>query len=107
MNFRKASLYQLSLVKCPSHSDKKQILFLNLYDLIFVESQVFYFTGIANLQVYVPDLKMLSRYLVEASLTVFRLNSAEVPPITMARWYGGQAAVPKVCRQVHVHEIKF
>ena len=50
---------------------------------------------------------MLSRYLVEASLTVFRLNSAEVPPITMARWYGGQAAVPKVCRQVQVHEMKF
>ena len=32
----------------------------------------------------------------EASLTVFRHASAEVPPMTKARWYGGQAAVPSV-----------
>ena len=29
-----------------------------------------------------------------ASLAVLTANSADVPPITMARWYGGQAAVP-------------
>ena len=29
-----------------------------------------------------------------ASLTVFIVASAEVPPMTTARWYGGQAAVP-------------
>ena len=29
-------------------------------------------------------------------MTVFRHASAEVPPITKARWYGGQAAVPSV-----------
>ena len=34
--------------------------------------------------------------LVEASLTVFRVDSAEVPPMTKAIWYGGQAAVPRV-----------
>ena len=33
---------------------------------------------------------------VEASLTVFSVASAEVPPITNAMWYGGQAAVPRV-----------
>jgi hypothetical protein len=33
---------------------------------------------------------------VEASLTVFSVASAEVPPITKAIWYGGQAAVPRV-----------
>ena len=27
-------------------------------------------------------------------MAVFSANSAEVPPITTARWYGGQAAVP-------------
>ena len=31
-----------------------------------------------------------------ASLTVLSVSSAEVPPITIARWYGGQAAVPSV-----------
>ena len=36
----------------------------------------------------------LSRYRAEAYFAVFRANSALVPPITMARWYGGQAAVP-------------
>jgi hypothetical protein len=34
--------------------------------------------------------------LVEASLTVFIVSSADVPPITIARWYGGHAAVPSV-----------
>ena len=37
----------------------------------------------------------LVRYLVEASLTVFRHASAVVPPTTTAMWYGGQAAVPR------------
>ena len=31
-----------------------------------------------------------------ASLAVSTANSADVPPITTARWYGGQAAVPSV-----------
>ena len=31
-----------------------------------------------------------------ASFTVFRFISADVPPITIARWYGGQADVPSV-----------
>ena len=31
-----------------------------------------------------------------ASLTVFSVISADVPPMTIARWYGGQAAVPSV-----------
>ena len=35
-----------------------------------------------------------SRYLALASLTVFSVYSADMPPITIARWYGGQAAVP-------------
>ena len=35
-----------------------------------------------------------SKYLVEASFAVFTVCSADVPPITIARWYGGQAAVP-------------
>jgi hypothetical protein len=37
-----------------------------------------------------------SRYLVLASFAVSTANSADVPPITTARWYGGQAAVPNV-----------
>ena len=37
-----------------------------------------------------------SRYFAEAYLAVFSANSAEVPPTTMARWYGGQAAVPRL-----------
>ena len=41
-----------------------------------------------------PSLGRLSRYRAEAYFAVFRANSALVPPITMARWYGGQAAVP-------------
>lgn len=32
-----------------------------------------------------PDEGSVSKYRVEASLTVFRVSSAEVPPITMAR----------------------
>ena len=32
-----------------------------------------------------------SRYLVLASLAVSTANSADVPPITTARWYGGHA----------------
>mmetsp|Transcript_11136 Transcript_11136/g.33375 ORF Transcript_11136/g.33375 Transcript_11136/m.33375 type:complete len:249 (+) Transcript_11136:2914-3660(+) len=42
-----------------------------------------------------PDLGRPSKYLVEASLTVFRVISADRPPITSARWYGGHAAVPR------------
>ncbi len=33
--------------------------------------------------------------MAEASFTVFRQASAEVPPMTKAMWYGGQAAVPR------------
>jgi hypothetical protein len=29
-------------------------------------------------------------------LAVFKANSADVPPMTTARWYGGQAEVPRV-----------
>jgi hypothetical protein len=36
----------------------------------------------------------VSRYLAEAYLAVLRAYSAEVPPMTTARWYGGHAAVP-------------
>ena len=32
----------------------------------------------------------------EASFTVSIVRSAEVPPITKAMWYGGQAAVPRL-----------
>ncbi len=35
-----------------------------------------------------------SRYFADAYFAVLRACSAEVPPMTMARWYGGQAAVP-------------
>ena len=41
-----------------------------------------------------PAVGSASRYLAEAYLAVLRANSADVPPTTMARWYGGQAAVP-------------
>src|SRR6185437_3133617 len=41
-----------------------------------------------------PDVGSPSRYLADAYLAVFSANSALVPPITTARWYGGQAAVP-------------
>ena len=30
-------------------------------------------------------------------MAVSTANSAEVPPMTTARWYGGQAAVPRAC----------
>mmetsp|Transcript_19909 Transcript_19909/g.32492 ORF Transcript_19909/g.32492 Transcript_19909/m.32492 type:complete len:211 (-) Transcript_19909:167-799(-) len=41
-----------------------------------------------------PEVGKPSRYLQLANLTVFRFCSAERPPTTSARWYGGQAAVP-------------
>ena len=41
-----------------------------------------------------PLVCRFSRYFADASFTVFRLDSADVPPITIARWYGGHAAVP-------------
>ena len=41
-----------------------------------------------------PVVGSSSRYFAEAYFAVFRANSALVPPMTMARWYGGQAAVP-------------
>src|SRR6185312_7527303 len=34
------------------------------------------------------------RYVAEPYFAVFSANSAEVPPMTMDRWYGGHAAVP-------------
>src|SRR3990170_4359759 len=43
-----------------------------------------------------PDVGKWSKYFVEASFTAFRHASAEVPPTTNARWYGGHAAVPSV-----------
>jgi hypothetical protein len=49
--------------------------------------------------VYLPVVGSVSKYLQVASLTVFRLNSAEVPPITTARWYGGHACVPNVWKK--------
>src|SRR4029078_5427188 len=42
-----------------------------------------------------PDVGRPSRYLAEAYLAVFSANSADVPPTTIARWDGGQAAVPR------------
>ncbi|MEY3455709.1 MAG: hypothetical protein RLZZ92_829 [Actinomycetota bacterium] len=33
-----------------------------------------------------PVVGSESRYLVEANFAVFAVNSAEVPPMTMARW---------------------
>ena len=41
-----------------------------------------------------PAEGSVSRYLADAYLAVFSANSALVPPTTMARWYGGHAAVP-------------
>ncbi len=41
-----------------------------------------------------PEAGSVSRYFADAYLAVFRANSALVPPTTMARWYGGHAAVP-------------
>ena len=35
-----------------------------------------------------------SRYFALAYFAVFSAYSADVPPMTIARWYGGQAAVP-------------
>ena len=43
-----------------------------------------------------PAVGSVSRYLADAYLATFTANSAEVPPITTARWYGGQAEVPSV-----------
>ena len=43
-----------------------------------------------------PLVCRLSRYFAEASFTVFRHVSADVPPITTAKWYGGHAAVPRL-----------
>ena len=34
---------------------------------------------------------------MEANFAVSTAYSADVPPITTAKWYGGQAAVPRVC----------
>jgi hypothetical protein len=39
-------------------------------------------------------------------LAVSTANSADVPPITTARWYGGQAAVPSVCIFSKIHGSK-
>ena len=41
-----------------------------------------------------PAVGSASRYFADAYLAVFSANSALVPPTTMARWYGGHAAVP-------------
>src|SRR5580693_9006642 len=41
-----------------------------------------------------PATGSASRYLADAYLAVLSANSADVPPTTMARWYGGHAAVP-------------
>ena len=41
-----------------------------------------------------PEVGSVSRYFAEAYLAVLSANSAEVPPTTIARWYGGHAAVP-------------
>jgi hypothetical protein len=38
-----------------------------------------------------PSAGRLSRYLALASFAVFSAYSALVPPMTIARWYGGQA----------------
>ena len=41
-----------------------------------------------------PDVGSESKYLVDANFAVFTVCSALVPPMTIAKWYGGQAAVP-------------
>lgn len=51
---------------------------------------------------YIPVVGRPSKYLHDVSFTVFRLNSADVPPTTSAKWYGGHAAVPSVCYETHV-----
>ena len=43
-----------------------------------------------------PDVGSESRYRVLASFAVSTACSADVPPMTTARWYGGHAAVPSV-----------
>ncbi len=43
-----------------------------------------------------PDVGSVSSECADASFAVFNVISAEVPPITSARWYGGHAAVPSV-----------
>ncbi len=43
-----------------------------------------------------PSVAQSASYSKLASLTVFSVLSAEVPPMTKAIWYGGQAAVPSV-----------
>ena len=43
-----------------------------------------------------PSVGRVSRKRALASLAVLSVYSAEVPPTTMARWYGGQAAVPRM-----------
>ncbi len=42
-----------------------------------------------------PVVGNASRYFADAYFAVFSANSALVPPTTIARWYGGQAAVPR------------
>mmetsp|Transcript_12050 Transcript_12050/g.39433 ORF Transcript_12050/g.39433 Transcript_12050/m.39433 type:complete len:251 (-) Transcript_12050:652-1404(-) len=42
-----------------------------------------------------PDRGRPSKYFVDASLTVLSVISADRPPTTSARWYGGHAAVPR------------
>jgi hypothetical protein len=37
-------------------------------------------------------------------LTVLSVNSADMPPMTMARWYGGQAAVPSLRVSLSIQE---
>jgi len=37
----------------------------------------------------------LSKSFTDASFTVFSVISADSPPITMAKWYGGHAEVPR------------
>src|SRR5581483_8897465 len=41
-----------------------------------------------------PEAGSPSRYFADAYLAVFSAYSALVPPMTIARWYGGHAAVP-------------
>src|SRR5215472_16842322 len=43
-----------------------------------------------------PEVGSVSRYRADAYLAVLRANSALVPPTTIARWYGGQADVPRL-----------
>ena len=43
-----------------------------------------------------PSVGNVSRYRALASLAVSTAISADVPPMTTARWYGGHAEVPSV-----------